>query len=242
MMASLVTACEAPDDDATSESEALASAEQPMAAETTLNANPPSKKQARKWMRWALEQPWSTGPVTDPSGASCGQDQEGPLFFLAGTIGGSVTRQCTIPAGKKLFFPLVNYWCGYPEEFYPTADSIEEAVPANLAWFETVREHACTLTLRVDGEDVFTGGFDDMVDELHVQLPELFTIDLPEGDNLYTPYGVAGGPAEFHGGGFYARLKPLSPGDHVLELGGSLCDGDTLWFETTATYHLHVEE
>ena len=34
----------------------------------------------------------------------------------------------------------------------------------------------------------------------------------------------------------------LAACDHVVELGGSLCNGDGPWFETAVTYHLHVEE
>ncbi len=44
------------------------------------------------------------------------------------------------------------------------------------------------------------------------------------------------------GDGHYAHLKALSPGDHVLELGGVICDGQAVSFETAATYYLHVEE
>src|SRR5690349_17165858 len=62
------------------------------------------------WVHWALEQAWSTGPVLDPDGSACANGQSGNTWFLAGTSGGPVTRECTVPVGKKLFFPLVNRW------------------------------------------------------------------------------------------------------------------------------------
>lgn len=46
------------------------------------------------------------------------------------------------------------------------------------------------------------------------------------------------GPNQTSGAGYYARIHPLKPGDHVVEFGGSLC-GDYP-FSTAATYHLHV--
>ena len=36
--------------------------------------------------------------------------QKGAVFFLAGTYESTVTKRvCTVPAGKYLFFPIVNY-------------------------------------------------------------------------------------------------------------------------------------
>jgi hypothetical protein len=43
-----------------------------------------------------------------------------------------------------------------------------------------------------------------------------------------------------NGGGYYARIPPLPPGDHVLELGESICDSEATWFDASATYHLHI--
>ena len=37
----------------------------------------------------------------------------GPVWFLAGNLGGSSTRTVTIPAGTALFFPVVNTFLGY---------------------------------------------------------------------------------------------------------------------------------
>ena len=49
------------------------------------------------WWNWAVSQPAEASPVTDETGARCNVGQSGPVFFLAGTTGGSVTRTCSVP-------------------------------------------------------------------------------------------------------------------------------------------------
>jgi len=63
------------------------------------------------WWQYVLAQPASSNPLLDPTGANCGVGQSGNVFFLVGTTSGTVTRNdCTLPAGKALFFPLVNIY------------------------------------------------------------------------------------------------------------------------------------
>ena len=47
-------------------------------------------------------------PLKDTTGAHCAEHQIGDVWFLAGSWVGSVNRSCTIPAGRSLFFPLIN--------------------------------------------------------------------------------------------------------------------------------------
>src|SRR5262245_59664768 len=73
------------------------------------------------WWQWVNAQPavdvggTNTNPVLDSTGAYATVGQEngiGPgnkFFFLAGTFGGEVTRTVTVPRGKALFFPVLNY-------------------------------------------------------------------------------------------------------------------------------------
>src|SRR3954467_3003918 len=61
------------------------------------------------WWQYALGQSAPTNPLTDRTGATCGVGQSGPVFFLSGAAGSAtVTRHCSVPAQKQLFFPLVN--------------------------------------------------------------------------------------------------------------------------------------
>src|SRR5947207_1255244 len=53
-----------------------------------------------RWWQWVL----SLHNFDD-----CTVNQSGKLWFLAGTTGGpSVTRQCSIPAGNAIMFPIIN--------------------------------------------------------------------------------------------------------------------------------------
>ena len=45
-----------------------------------------------------------------PHRRAVGHSQSGPVWFLADTYGTKRTiRTCTVPRGKHLFFPLINY-------------------------------------------------------------------------------------------------------------------------------------
>jgi len=60
-------------------------------------------------------EPGSSNIATDTTGKYCALDQTGPIWYFTGTAGGSVVRNCTLPAGKALFFPLIANECSYAE-------------------------------------------------------------------------------------------------------------------------------
>lgn len=195
---------------------------------------------SKQWVRWALALPHSTGPITDQTGEACGLDQHGKVWFLAGTDGGAVERDCTIPANKALFFPLIN---GF---IVPSPESVDE--PHELAgfldwapgYFAYYRARTCELTLRIDGEDILpdTASLDA---ELYVAILEPFDLELDD-DNWASQWGKPGGhyPVALVDG-HWALLEPLPPGEHTIEFGGTVCDGDTVEFETFTVYNLQVE-
>ncbi|MEU8432054.1 hypothetical protein AB0F18_03950 [Streptomyces sp. NPDC029216] len=63
---------------------------------------------AARWWKWALTAPADESPVADTTGAYAGRRQPADLWFLAGTHGGRVVRRCSVPAGRPLFFPVLN--------------------------------------------------------------------------------------------------------------------------------------
>ncbi|MFF2192182.1 hypothetical protein [Streptomyces sp. NPDC058157] len=63
---------------------------------------------AARWWRWALSAPEGESPVADTTGAYAGRRQPEDLWFLAGTHGGRVVRRCGVPAGRPVFFPVLN--------------------------------------------------------------------------------------------------------------------------------------
>lgn len=66
---------------------------------------------AGAWWQWAFAIPTPINPLADTTGQYAAVGQEGPVWFLAGVWGaeGPVVRECAIPAGKMLFFPIVNF-------------------------------------------------------------------------------------------------------------------------------------
>jgi hypothetical protein len=189
------------------------------------------------WLRWALAQPNDDGPIADTTGEKCAIGQEGPVWYLAGTFGGSVVRECDIPAGKQLFFPLVNRWCVFPPEFYSSWAEIVAVLPLLEAWYDAKHAATCELTLRLDGQDL-RPDFASLDEDTYIKVMEPFEIDLNE--HHWAEGYFAGGIIPTTGDGNYALLQPLTPGDHVLELGGTVCGNYP--FQTAATYILHVGE
>lgn len=195
----------------------------------------PSDADLIGWVQWALGEPTNqAGPIADQTGELCGDGQDGPIWYLAGTFGGPVERECEIPAGKQLVFPLVNQWCVFPSEFYDSEEAIEADLPLIEDWYQSNFSNVCALTLRLDGVELLD--YETMVDELYIDVMEPFEIDL--NDNHWATQWFAGGEMPATGAGYYAHLPPLTPGDHVLELGGELC-GDYP-FSTYARYELHI--
>jgi hypothetical protein len=69
-----------------------------------------------KWWQWAMSIPTKDSPIVDKSDAKCAVGQNDPnVWFLAGTGGGEADRVCAIPAGKAIFFPVINVECSFTE-------------------------------------------------------------------------------------------------------------------------------
>jgi hypothetical protein len=64
-----------------------------------------------EWWQWAMAIPASHSPIFDKTGNRCGIAQRGDVWFLAGSTGAKVTRTCSVPAGVRLFVPVVNTFC-----------------------------------------------------------------------------------------------------------------------------------
>lgn len=64
---------------------------------------------AAEWWQWVLSIPESVNPLLDETGDDCVVGQRGPIWFLAGTFfGGTAERECPVPSGTRLFFPVIN--------------------------------------------------------------------------------------------------------------------------------------
>lgn len=177
-------------------------------------------------------------PVADRTGATCAlnQDADSPVFFLAGSFGEELTRDCTVPEGKALFFPLVNTWgdnAGVPEDMLLSEDDIRGYVEMVASGTDPER-----VWVRVDGVEL-----QDAAQGVVTSAP--YTMEIPAGDNAYVCNGVEGVEGSFDGfvGGYWAMLAPLSAGEHLVEFGLTRgpdpLSGDTL--EVTLHYNLTIE-
>jgi hypothetical protein len=77
-----------------------------------------------KWWQWAFSIPEALNPMIDDTGRNCANNQTGPVWFLSGTSGGAVTRQCTIPSDKGILIPIINVECDSATD--PTLDTEAE--------------------------------------------------------------------------------------------------------------------
>ena len=170
---------------------------------------------SRRWWQWALSFDGEDSPVADRTGARCGAAQQGPVWFLAGGFGSKrIIRDCDVPAGKYLFFPLINYVVMPPQEGVLPCDGVIRDV-------RRLTDGASHLVLSIDGK-----AQSDL--ELH-RMDTLGCFDAGVRMSPRVPIFPAAG------NGYYAMLKPLPPGTHELEFGGWLPD-----MSQAISYTLHV--
>ena len=180
---------------------------------------------AAEWWQWALETPASVNPLLDFLGidADCSSGQRGNVWFLGGTFGFSpgVERDCTVPPGTALFFPIINagffaFLDDLPEE------RTEEFVRAQVACYDY------ELSAEIDGVAVI-----NPVQYLEQSI--LFDVKLPE-DNIFGIEQQLLSPSVDQG--VYLFLLPLPVGSHTIHFSGSqICPFS---FEEGATYNITV--
>ena len=157
---------------------------------------------SRAWWQWAGSFERHESPIADQRGELCGRKQSGAVWFLAGTYGTRRTiRSCTIPGGKYLFFPLINY------VVMPAAGRQVGCleVMSNAA---RMTEQVSGLLLEVDGVRV-----PDLVRH-RLATPGCFDMGLLAQPKIRVYPSAANG--------YYVMLRPLSKGTHVLNFGGGL--------------------
>jgi hypothetical protein len=194
-----------------------------------------------KFWQWTFSLPFDGHPLFDT--ADCSAGQSGPVWFLGGTFAaieiepgvilGEVERTCTIPAGKSIFFPLVNAECSTLEGNGETEAELRAC--ANFFADFIVPE---SLFCVVDGNNV-----QDLPD-FRVESPPFTYGPLPE-NNLPQLFGLdapAGTTSPAVGDGVHVMLAPLSVGKHTLHFGG-LVDltgiGGPMFIQDIA-YHITV--
>jgi hypothetical protein len=198
---------------------------------------------AAEWWQWALGVPAATNPISDTTGEHCAERQVDDTWFLGGVFDPvrEVIRECTVPAGKALFFPIINSFLGQTLDA-PPEERTEEFVREGAKCQFPVELHA-----EIDGFEIkerrllrFTTG------ESGNQYP-IFNVQLPPGnvfgvDESLVPELVASPSAEE---GYYLYLLPLASGEHEIHWQATGCFEDPTTAESPTqdiTYLLTVDE
>ena len=214
---------------------ASAQAHGPTSGVAPINTKPAGQTYGRwaaEWEQWALGIPAAVNPLTDTTGEHCAQRQVDKVWFLAGSISpDSVVRACNIPAGRSLFFPLINTVYGaFLND--PPETRTEEYVRAAGSCTEPAR-----ISVWIDGVTIpkptrfFTGASGSQSPFFNVQLApgNLFGFD-----ETVVPELVFSPSAEQ---GYYLFVRPLSPGTHTIRW---IASGCTSGNSQDITYHLTV--
>ncbi len=184
-----------------------------------------------KWWNWLLSITDKDNPVHDRTGElqHITQRHLPNVFFLAGTHDRKVERTCKIPAGVSILFPIATMSTSYAE--FPNLHNETE-----LRTYAEEGNQVLDMKLSIDGEEIDKGN----LDKYRVKSP-LFKVDLPENNiHMY----VDGGETEAVSDGYWAFLKPLSPGNHTLIISQTTKDhplSGTINCRYDLTYHLAVQ-
>jgi hypothetical protein len=175
-----------------------------------------------RWWQWCLAQPKSTNPVNDKKRTDRNSNNNqaySDVWFLAGTTGGYAERECVIPKDKAILCPIINYEIS-------TAEDPKLRTDSDLVSFA-----------RADVDKI--AKVDVMINGVVMPNSKRFRVEsgpfdavLPQ-DNIW---GAKAGLTRAAADGYWLFLKPLQPGKHQIQFGGSCLAGTvnigTLYFLT----------
>ena len=161
------------------------------------------------YWQWALGIPFANNPwATDNTGEFAGVGQSGPVWFLGGTPGNSVTRLFTMPAGKGIFMPI-NQWIFGAAVFdcEPSVPGVTCDVPTLRAAAAAAADGVFRMAVSIDGVLV-SNPF-----KYRAVSPTSFGVTLPPANVV----GLAPGTyAPQVSDGYYLLLSPLAVGLHTI--------------------------
>jgi hypothetical protein len=173
------------------------------------------------WSNWLAQEPVATNPALDNTGQFCARNQQGRIWFLAGTFGGVfgedaiAKRRCQVPAGKALFFALFSRVSFAPE--FPEAGNVCAPLGSGVAGVrcdvndEIPLAPDISLTVTLDGRPVR-----DLLAFRAQSTRGGFLFRIGTGSPL-TLFGVTPGmrfPAVSDG--YWLFLAPPPPGPHTV--------------------------
>jgi hypothetical protein len=170
---------------------------------------------SQQWWQWVLSIPAATNPLIDNTGAFARTNNNGPIFFVAGTLGGFLGRTFDVPVGKPIFFPVLNAIDVEFEVSPPDTNCFVTADPlaCGLAFISPGLNAATDLHATLDGQDLLTFPNSRQTSK------SFFDLNLPPDDL----FGVSAGfyPSIAVSDGYWVALEGLTPGQHTLFFGGT---------------------
>lgn len=182
-----------------------------------------------EWWQFMSSIPARDNPLLDTTGAKCVVGQRGNTWFLGGLVGvtpegqfaqggGTVTRNCSIPQGINLFFPIINNvifdtpnLCGQDANSYSYAEM--------KSMVQSQTDAAIAMRVTVDGREVHN---------IRRIRARPIAITVPENsawDAVCRAFDLGGLPAGIFPGaqdGYYLTLNALPVGQHQLRIQGAL--------------------
>jgi hypothetical protein len=184
---------------------------------------------AAKWWAWAIGEDFA--PVAATGNVDCGVGQRGNTWFLAGGIfppPATISRTCSIPKGKHLFFPVINVFAAAPPAQTactlvpePTTRQLQEHQQCVAAFIDQNVDPS-TLTAEVDGKAV----------PIVRARSALYPIHLDDDNVFGAPPGTYLEAAD----GYWVLLDPLPAGNHVIAFSAEFADDPVL----DVTYNLTI--
>jgi len=177
------------------------------------------------WEQWAGAIPTSKHPLFD--NGDCSTGQTGPVWFLGGKFCPNgeactlrnIVRNCSVPTGKALYFPILNSEDSVLEERLaenPGKPQFQQ-IPMMRAALESYLSNA-KASCTIDGVAI-----PQLMEKYRVQ-SVAFSFTLP-ADNYFTSfYGIRFPEGSFFPAvddGWFVMLTPLPPGHHVLKWQGT---------------------
>jgi hypothetical protein len=165
---------------------------------------------------WLYSIPWGVNPLNEISGANCGINQKGDVWFLAGPGGYDWTTTCVVPAGKAIVSSVSaiidDYPCPAPFAFEPpSGQSLEKFLQEDVALYVD------PVTLA-----------DATLDGRPLRVPRiqtgLFKFTAAARLTASDPC-VTGSPQLGVIDGYFVFIEPLSRGNHLLHLRWGSPDG-----------------
>jgi PEP-CTERM motif len=177
---------------------------------------------AQAWWQWALGVPAPSNPLSDTTGQYGGVNNDGPVFFLAGSLtGGVYSRTIEVPVGRPVFFPVLNEFfvpINSDGTFNPSPCPSPLTLTCALQQVTSVMDSASNMAVQIDGISLDNS----QIEQYRQTSTSYFSVALPTDNVLGVTGPIAPGANTWTQDGFYIALDDLSVGTHVLHFQGEI--------------------